>query len=352
VARSTTATDPAARTQPPDGLNPDAIIRLGMGFWASKTLLSAVELGVFTLLSAGPLSAEEIAAKLSLHERSIRDFLDALVALDMLQRKDGCYTNTAATDLYLDRSKPSYVGGLLEMLNARLYGFWGSLTDALRTGQPQNEVKQGRDLFDDLYRDPGRLAAFARAMTGNSLGPAVALARRFPWANYKSFVDVGTAQGGVAVELVRRHPHLTGIGFDLSPIAPHFEAYVAENGFSDRLAFAPGDFFSDPLPRADAVIMRLILHDWGLERKRFLIARAFEALPSGGAFIVYEWMIDDERRANAMGLLMSLNMLIETREGFDFTGADCMSWMQDAGFRDLRVEPLSGFISMAVGIKP
>jgi hypothetical protein len=342
----------AAELASPEGIAPDAIMQLGMGFWASKTLLSAVELGVFTLLSAGPLSAGEIAAKLELHRRSARDFLDALVALGMLRREDGLYSNTAETDFYLDRAKPSYAGGMLEMFNARLYGFWGSLTEALRTGEPQNEARQGRDLFDELYRDPAALAGFARAMTGLSLGLGAALAECFPWEDYKSFVDVGTAQGGLAVQLARRHPHLTGIGFDLPPVAPYFNAYAAGQGLSDRLTFAPGDFFSDPLPGADVLIMGHILHDWGLEKKRLLISRAFEALPSNGALVVYEAMIDDQRRTNAFGLLMSLNMLIETREGFDFTGADCMGWMQNAGFTNLRVERLTSVESIAVGVKP
>ena len=132
---------------------------------------------------------------------------------------------------------------------------------------------------------------------------------------------------------------------------PHFEAYVVAQGLSDRLRFQAGDFFADPLPRADVLVMGHILHDWGLDRKRQLIAAAHDALPAGGALLVYETIIDDDRRSNAFGLLMSLNMLIETREGFDYTGADCIGWMREAGFREMRVEPLVGPNSMVVGIK-
>ena len=336
-------------------VTPDAIMQLGLGFWGSKTLLSAVELGLFTELAAAPeggLDADALAARLGLHARSARDFLDALVALRMLDRRDdGRYRNTQAGELFLDRRQPSYVGGMLEMANARLYPFWGSLTEALRTGEPQNEAKRGGDIFDELYADPDRLKGFVKAMTGLSQGPAQAMAAKFPWRDHQTVFDIGCAEGGVPVRLASAHPHLTGGGFDLPDVRPHFEAHVAAHGLSDRLAFHAGDFFADPLPRADVLVMGHILHDWDLEKKRLLIGKAFDALPPGGAFIAYDSIIDDARRENAFGLLMSLNMLIETRGGFDYTGADCMAWMREAGFREARTEHLVGPLSMVIGVK-
>jgi hypothetical protein len=336
---------------PATGPTPDAILQLGFGFWGSKTLLSAVELGLFTSLADGPMSAEALTTRLKLHPRSVRDFLDALVALGQLERQDALYSNTPSAARYLDRRKPTYLGGMLEMANARLYPFWGSLTEGLRTGEPQNEVKQGRDLFDEIYRSPALLADFLKAMTGLSLGAARAIADKFPWAGRKTFADIGTAQGGLAVELARAHAHIKGIGFDLPAVKPHFEAYAARHGLSSRLSFQGGDFFTDPLPSADVLIMGHILHDWGLEKKRALIRKAYAALPRGGSLIAYDSVIDDGRRKNAFGLLMSLNMLIETREGFDYTEADCIGWFKEAGFVDTRVEPLVGPDSMVIGNK-
>jgi len=271
--------------------------------------------------------------------------------LRMLERNGELYSNTPQADLFLDRGKLSYVGGMLEMANERLYGFWGSLTEALRTGQPQNEAKQGENFFAALYADPDRLEAFLRGMTGISMGAAMAMAKKFPWAEYGTFVDVGAAQGGLPVQVALAHSHLSGGGYDLEAVRPVFEAYVESHGLADRLRFYPGDFFNDPLPAADVLVMGHILHDWNLEEKRKLLAKAYEALPHSGALIVYESIIDDERRENAFGLLMSLNMLIETPGGFDYTGADCASWMRDAGFRETRVERLVGPDSMVVGIK-
>jgi SAM-dependent methyltransferase len=342
----TVAAEPVAQ------LTPDAIMQVGFGFWGSKTLLSAVELGVFSeLADAGPLDGEALRERLGLHPRSATDFFDALVALGMLERENGSYANTPATEFFLDRAKPTYLGGLLEMANARLYPFWGSLTEGLRTGAPQNEAKDGENFFEALYSDPARLAQFTRAMSAVSSDAAQAIAAKFPWRDHGSVVDIGCAEGAVPVQIALTHEHVTGGGFDLPPIEPIFDAYVARFGLSERLSFAAGDFFADPLPRADVLVMGHILHDWDLDEKRLLLQKAYDALPEGGALIVYEAIIDDERRSNAFGLLMSLNMLIETPGGFDYTGADCQTWMQETGFRKSYVEHLVGPDSMVVGIK-
>jgi hypothetical protein len=318
----------------------------------AKTLFSAVELGLFSQLAGGPLDADAIRQRLGLHPRSLRDFLDTLVALGVLTRDGDRYANTPTADLYLDRKKPTYIGGLLEMMDRRLYGFWHSLTEGLRTGLPQNEGKGGGPpLFEALYSDPGRLRLFLQSMTGVSLPSAKAIARQFPWDRYRTFVDVGAAQGGLPVQVALAHPHLTGGGFDLPVVGPVFEEYVRSFGLADRLRFYPGSFFTDPLPHADVLIMGHILHDWSMEEKRMLLAKAFDALPAGGAVILYEALIDDERRQHVNGLLMSLNMLIETQAGFDYTGADACRWMREAGFRETRVERLTGLESMAIGTK-
>jgi hypothetical protein len=164
-------------------------------------------------------------------------------------------------------------------------------------------------------------------------------------------VDAGTAQGDLVVQIAHAQPHIQGIGFDLPGVGPIFEEYVAQNGLSERVKFVAGSFFTDPIPSADVVLMGHILHDWNLEEKRLLLRKAYESVPAGGAVIVYDSIIDDDRSQNAFGLMMSLNMLIETPGGFDYTGADCMGWMREAGFRETRVEHLVGPDSMVVGIK-
>jgi hypothetical protein len=331
---------------------PERIMQVGLGFWASKTLLTGVELGLFTELARGPLDFEALRTRLGLHPRSTRDFFDALVALGFLDRSGDSYRNTPETDLFLDAQKPSYIGGILTMANQRLYPFWGRLTEALRTGQPQNETRDGvSNPFEAVYAEPARLKGFLSAMTGISRGANLAIAAGFPWDRYQTFLDVGTAQGDTAVQIALAHPHLTGTGFDLPQVGPVFEEYVQQHKLSDRLRFSAGSFFTDKLPTADVITMGHILHDWSLDEKQMLIGKAYDAIPDGGALIVYDSIIDDDRRQNAFGLLMSLNMLIETQGGFDYTGRDCIGWLKAAGFREAHVQPLVGPDSMAVGIK-
>ncbi|MDE2365508.1 MAG: methyltransferase [Betaproteobacteria bacterium] len=335
-----------------DQLTPEKILQTGMAFWPSKTLLCAVELGVFTELAQGPESFEPLRERMGLHTRGARDFFDALVALGFLEREGDRYSNTPETDFFLDRNKLSYIGGILEMANRRLYPFWGHLTEALRTGEPQNECKAGGpDLFGNLYAEPAGLKEFLSAMTGVSHAANTVIARSFPWRDYHTFVDVGTAQGDLAVQIALANPHLRGLGFDRPEVAPIFRQYAETTGVAGRVVFVPGDFFKDDLPRADVVLMGHILHDWDLPTKKMLIRKAFDAIPAGGALVIYESIIDDDRSKNAFGLMMSLNMLIETPGGFDYTGADCMGWMREAGFSAMRVETLIGADSMVIGIK-
>ena len=336
--------------------DPTHIMQVGMGFWPSKTVLSAVELELFTQLGSDSMTGEEIRDRLGLHPRAIPDFPDTLVALGFLERDgegaDARYRNTPDTAFFLDKNGPAYIGGILEMSNARLYGFWGDLTEALRSGKPQNEVKQnGQPMFVELYSDPGRLEQFMQAMAGISRGNFEALAQKFDFSRYRTVCDVGGATGQLSTILATHHPHLTCTSYDLPVVAPIAERAIAAAGLSDRVSVASGDFFADPLPKADVITMGLILHDWNLDGKLQLIGAAYDALPEGGAFIVIENLIDDARRENAFGLMMSLNMLIEFGDAFDYTGSDFAGWCKDAGFRDTEVLPLTGPASAGIAYK-
>ncbi|MDO3637248.1 methyltransferase [Mycolicibacterium arseniciresistens] len=337
-------------------LNSSRILEVSMGFFTAKTLLSAVELGLFTELAHDALTGREIGTRLRLHERAIYDFLDGLVAMGFLER-DGegpsaRYRNGDEAAAFLDRNQPTYIGGLLEMFNSRLYGFWGDLTTALRTGKPQNELKHtGSSMFAEVYSDEARLEQFLYAMAGISLDSANALADRFDFAKYTSVCDVGGATGQVSMTLAERHPHLHCTSFDLPVVAPIAEKALAAAGLTDRVTITSGDFFTDQLPRADVVVMGRILHDWNLEQKMHLIRAAYDALPAGGALVVIESLIDDARRTNTVGLMMSLNMLIEFGDAFDYTGADFTGWCREVGFDSVEILPLTPAMSAAIAYK-
>jgi len=334
----------------------DAILQTGFGFWNSKVLLTAVTFDLFTKLGERLLTGAQIGKELALHPRGVADFLDALVAMKFLEREgdgaDAKYFNTPATALYLDRQSPRYIGGILEMLNARLFKYWHDLPEALRTGQPQNETKHGeKGIFDELYADPTKLEQFLDAMTGLSRINFEALADKFDFSRYRTLCDVGGATGLLSIEVGKKHPHMKCISFDLPPVEPVARKYITAAGLTDRIRIASGNFFRDPLPKADVITMGMILHDWNLEKKMQLIRAAYDALPSGGAFIVVEALIDNARRENVFGLLMSLNMLIEFGGAFDYSAADFEKWCREIGFKSFEVLHLAGPSSAAIAYK-
>lgn len=331
-------------------------MQIGMGFWPARTLQAATSLGLFTTLGKGGMTGAQLCQALGLAPRANPDFFDALVALQLLERDgdgpDALYRNGEESAAFLDRASPGYVGGFLEMAHDRLYPFWADLDEALRTGEPQNEVKHtGQSLFEGLYADPARLEQFIAAMSGASTGNFMALAEKFDFSPYQTLCDVGGAAGILSIAVTRANPHMRCTSADLPPVEPIAQRAIAAAGLADRVRTAAIDFFADPLPRADVITMGMILHDWNLETKKMLIGKAYDALPEGGAFIAVEFLIDDARRANAMGLMMSLNMLVETGDGFDYTGADFAGWSRDAGFSRVEVLPLASASSAAIAYK-
>lgn len=336
--------------------DPSNIMQIGMGFFASKTLLSAVELGLFSILTESGRTGAQIAETLKLNTRAVPDFTDALVALGFLKREgqgpDALYTNTPDSAMFLNRESPAYMGGILEMANARLYKYWNNLTEALKTGEPQNEMKEtGEPIFEALYKDEAALESFMNAMSGVSAGNFMALAEKFDFSKYKTLCDVGGAAGLLSLMVAQKHENIRCKSFDLPPVESIAKRHIDKGGLSDRIEAVSGDFFADELPKADVITMGMILHDWNLEKKKSLIKKAYDALPEGGAFIVVEALIDDERKENAFGLLMSLNMLIELGDGFDYTFADFKGWCEEVGFKRFEKIHLAGPASAGIAYK-
>jgi hypothetical protein len=344
------------RTRMNAALDPSPILQTAFGFWHSKVLLTAVEFGVFTKLAGRRLTGAELGAELQFHPRAVADFFDALVAMKFLGREgDGPqarYFNTPEGSLFLDEASPRYIGGWLAMCNARLFKFWNDLPEALRTGRAQNEIKHGqKGMFEELYSDLPRLEQFMGAMTGLSRINFETFADKFDFSKFQTLCDVGGATGLLSIEVAKKHSHLECISFDLPPVESIAKKHIAAAGLENRVGTASGDFFKDALPKADVITMGMILHDWNLEKKMHLIRSAYDALPPGGALVAIEALIDDARRENVQGLLMSLNMLIEFGDAFDYSGADFRKWCGEVGFKHFEVIHLAGPSSAAVAYK-
>ncbi len=339
-------------------LSPDSIMQIGLGFWASKTLLTAIKLELFTHLAQTPnLNGSQIKKMLNFNciDRHVYDFLDTLTTFGFLKREGllehAKYSNNDNTAFFLDKNKPSYLGGILEMANNRLYGFWGNLEQALQTGLPQNEAKEGINLFEILYSSPERLAEFMKAMSGIQMGNFVLFAKTFDFSKYKTLVDAGGASGMFSIMVALNQSHMNCISFDLPQVEPIAQNNINHFQLADRVKTAKGDFFKESIPKADVITMGNILHDWDEENKIRLIKKAFDALPEGGALVTIENIIDEERNNNAFGLMMSLNMLIETGKGFDYTFSDFNKWTKQVGFKNTTIIPLTGPASAAIAYK-
>ena len=338
--------------------SPSNIMQIGTGFWASKILLSAIKFQLFTKLAEQKkMPAKEIKADLNLKctDRHLYDFLDALTVFGFLHREGlletAIYSNTPDTETFLDKKKPSYIGGILEMMNNRLYSFWGNLEEGLLTGLPQNEAKKSEDFFGLIYQDADKLKEFINAMTGIQMGNFMAFAQKFDFSRYKTLTDIGGSAGLLSLMVAKHQPHMTCTTFDLPPVEPIAKETIQQFQLADRVKTKSGDFFADAFPKADIVTMGNILHDWDEEKKIMLMKKAYEALPDGGAFIAIEGIIDDERKQNVFGMMMSLNMLIETGTGFDYTFADFNRWAKTVGFKSTSLLPLTGPSSAAIAYK-
>jgi hypothetical protein len=303
------------------------------------------------------MSAKEIKSHFDFQctDRNVFDYLDSLTAFGFLKR-DGLletarYSNQDDTDLFLDKNKPSYIGGMLEMLNNRLYGFWGNLEEGLLTGAPQNEAKSGGDLFAAIYSSTDKLREFTHAMGSIQMGNFMAFSQAFDFSNAKTLVDIGGSGAMLSLMVAKHQPHMNCVTWDLPAIAPIANENIQKFQLQDRVKVGSGDFFADSLPSADILVMGNILHDWDEETKLMLMKKAYEALPSGGIFVAIENIIDDDRSKNAFGLMMSINMLIETGKGFDYTFADFNTWAKTVGFKSTQIMPLAGPASAVIAIK-
>ncbi|WP_181763842.1 methyltransferase [Streptomyces albidus (ex Kaewkla and Franco 2022)] len=330
-------------------LSPAPVLQLTMAFYGSQALVSAVELDVFTQLADEPLPLEEAERALGIDPRGARDFLDALVALDLLDRDESGYRSSTVARRYLDRREPTYVGGYAMMAKHYLMPMWGKLTDAVRTGAPQ--VPTGGGFFDG-YQDPNAARPFLGAMDAVNAQVSRELTELVDWERYTSFVDVGGARGNLAATLVNRYPDLGGTVFDLPQIEPFFQEHVEALGVADRVGFRAGDFFDDPLPQADVHILGHILHYYGAKERRQILESVYESANPGGGIVVYDRMIDDERSERALSLLGSLNMLLTSDGGREYTLGECHDWLREAGFEVQMSEPVGGMDVLVFATKP
>jgi SAM-dependent methyltransferase len=307
------------------------ILRLGNAFCMAQALLTAIELDLFTTLHSGPSTEEDLRGRLGLHGRGLRDFLRLLVALGLLREDDGRYRNAAGSDRYLVSGRPDHVGGFLLGAKMNLYPVWDGLTETLRSGRPRATA----DSFTAMLDDVEQLRRYTHMMEG-VLQPLIPrLIEVLDWSAYRSVLDVGGCGGALVGRLVTEHPCLAGHVFDLPQLEPVFDERMAELGVAGMVRFHAGDFFRDPLPHADVVVLGHILHNWPPKKREHLMRTAFEAVEVGGVLLVHDRMLDDAC-ANVDNLVASLIMALVTDAGSEYTIGELTELAESVGFTSVR----------------
>jgi 3-hydroxy-5-methyl-1-naphthoate 3-O-methyltransferase len=330
----------AAATEP-ELPSPLPLMALSTGFWAFKTVAAAHELDLFSRLAGGAsTTAAELAEALAIHPRPAEMLLTGCAALGLLEKRDGCYCNTPMSEAYLVRGTPYYFGGWIEMADKRLYAGWARLTEALRTNRPTTwDPDVQSSLFDG--EDPKMLALFWDAMHSLSTMTARRLGEAVDFAGFRRLLDIGGGSGAFDIELCKQYHGLRATVFDLPHVVEIAAAKVAQADLSDRIAVAGGSFFGEFPDGHDVHLFSMILHDWDEAKNRALLRRSFDALPSGGAVVISELLVDDDKTGPAPAALMSLNMLIET-EGRNYTVAEYAAWLKDTGFDAIKTVSFEG----------
>ncbi len=315
--------------------DPDDVLELFLGGWIARTVMAAVELGVFETLEARALSLEEAQAELALPARPARALLDTCVSVGLLTKADGRYANSEKASRFLhsgsEYSLRNYV------LDERwCWGAWGRLEDALRSDSQQVPAdEEGYHAFPaDFFHD---------FLHGHSLAMGERLSAAVDLTGVNRIMDVGGGSGALSIALARAFPDLQAVVVDQQPVAARAAEHIERAGLAGRLTTHAANLFSDPLPAGcDAAVIANLLHDFSPERAREILGRVAAALPVGGRVVILEIVPDEERRQPPLAVAFSVAMIVNTAGGDAHTESQYRHWLAGAGFGDIRPVPIRG----------
>lgn len=319
---------------PPD---PTIVWELLTAFRRSKTMFAAVELGIFDALAAGPKSLQSLAEELRADSEALRRLLDACVGLSLLQRVGGEYQNTPSAAAYLCQESPHRLTGYINYSNGVMWKLWSHLEDAVREGTHRWQQAYGWDgpIFSHFFRDENAKREFLMGMHGFGVISSPQVVQAFDLSGFRRLADLGGATGHLAIAACRRYPGLRAVVHDLPEALPLAREIVGESGLGDRIELVGGDFFVDPLPEADLYAVGRILHDWSREKVDRLLRRMHEHLPPGGAVLIAEKLLWEDRAGPTWAQMQDLNMLTCT-EGKERSLSEYNELLQHAGFSQVR----------------
>jgi acetylserotonin N-methyltransferase len=332
--------------------DPAPVIELMEGFRRSKILFVAVNLGIFDLLESGPLTSDEVAARLTLDHDATQRLLEACFGLALVELTDGKFANSPAAATYLCASSERSITGYLLYSNAVLYPLWGNLEDAVREGTPRWEQTFGwpGPIFEHFFSTPEKMRTFTMGMHGLGVSTSPDVVRAFDLSRFRTMVDLGAATGHLVIAACEAWPDLRGVVFDLEKVTAIAREFVDKSPARDRMAIQPGDFFTGELPPADLYALGRILHDWPVEKIRHLLRRISDRLPAGGALLIAEKLLAEDRSGPVGAHMQSLSMLICT-EGKERSLSEYTELLREAGFSGIEGKRTGKYLDAILATK-
>ncbi len=321
---------------PTSAVDPGLVLDLLEAFRRSKTMFAAVELGVFDALEAGPKSLGELAGAIGASTDGLERLVDACVGLRLLDWADGRYANAPAAATYLTKSSPRRLTGYIRYSNDAMWKLWANLEDAVREGTHRWKQTYGWDgpIFSHFFRTEEAKREFLMGMHGFGLISSPHVVAAFDLGRFERLVDLGGATGHLVIAACERYQDLRGVIFDLPDALPLASEIVAASSVADRIEIVGGDFFVDSLPEGDLYSLGRILHDWTEEKCVALLGRIYERLPAGGAVLIAEKLLLDDKSGPRWAQMQSLNMLTCT-EGKERTLSEYVGLLRGVGFKDV-----------------
>ena len=314
---------------------PDAapVLELIDAFRRSKTMFTAVAMGVFEALHDSPADAPSLAPRLGANADALERLLDACVGMGLLSKHAGAYANQPIAETYLCDASPYSLAGYVRYSDEALFPMWTHLEDALREGTHRWTQTFGwhGSIFDHFFKTEERKRSFLRGMHGFGQLSSAAVAAAFDLSGFSCLADLGGATGHLAIAACERYPRLRAVVFDLPQVVGMAREYVEASPARERIALATGDFFEDPLPPADLYAVGRVLHDWREGKTRMLLGKIHAALPPGGGLLIAEKLLEEDKSGPTPAQMQSLNMLICT-EGKERTLGEYTALLRESGF--------------------
>lgn len=335
-------------TQP----DPSPVIDLINAFRRSKIMFTAVSLGIFDRLSNAPADARTLALELACSQDALERLLDACAGLGFLRKEAGVYANQAVAEVYLSRSSASTLAGYILYSDCALYPLWGELENAVREGTHRWEQTFGAkgQIFEHFFKSDEAKRDFLMGMNGFGLLSSPRVVAAFDLSRFHRLVDLGGATGHLPIEACKRYANLRAAVFDLPGVIEVTREYVERAGFSNRIELIPGDFFEDALPEADLFSLGRILHDWSEEKIHKLLKKIYDRIPSGGALLIAERLLSEDKTGPLPALTQSLNMLVCT-EGKERTLSEYEALLHEVGFIDVHAQKTGAPLDAMLAVK-